>query len=179
MRIEPLAIEGCFLVHGMKATDVRGWFWKTFEREEFLRHGLDFECRETFYSLSVPGVLRGMHFQVPPKAHDKLVTCVAGRAFDVMLDLRKGSPGFGKSLSVDLNAESGVSVFVPAGVAHGFCTPWSQALMSYHTSAPYDPTCDLGINWDSFGMRWPLQQPPIVSPRDASLPALDRFATPF
>jgi dTDP-4-dehydrorhamnose 3,5-epimerase len=179
MRIEPLAIEGCFLVHGKKANDARGWFWKTFEREEFLRHGLDFECRETFLSLSVPGVLRGMHFQVPPKQHAKLVTCVTGRAFDVLLDLRKNSPGFGRSLSIDLHEDSGVSVFVPAGVAHGFCAPGVQALMSYHTSVPYDPACDLGIRWDSFGMHWPLQDRPILSHRDAAFPAFDQFATPF
>ncbi|WP_371324636.1 dTDP-4-dehydrorhamnose 3,5-epimerase [Dechloromonas sp. ZY10] len=179
MILEPLALEGAYLVHGYRMADERGWFWKNYQDTAFGHLGLEFECRETFFSMSSSGVLRGMHFQLPPKAHNKLVTCLSGEVFDVLLDMRKNSLTFGKAISVKLNSEGDVSVFVPIGLAHGFYVMTERAMMCYQTSIPYDPNSDSGVNWNSIAVDWPITQQPVLSERDQGLPPWRPCYSPF
>ena len=130
MRFLPLALPGCFEVLADAQEDARGSFVKTFHREEFLRAGLRFEAAETFHSVSKARVLRGLHFHLPPREHAKLVSCLRGRVLDAVVDLRAGSPAFGKGLLVELSAAKANQLFIPAGVAHGFYAPEDEALMA-------------------------------------------------
>jgi len=179
MTLEQLALADVYLIHGHRVSDERGWFWKTYKDIQFEELSLDFTCRETFFSMSSAGVIRGMHFQVPPKAHAKLVTCLVGEVFDALLDLRIGSPTYGNAISVKLSGESNDSIFVPEGIAHGFCVMSANALMCYQTSEPYDPGADCGVLWNSVPLKWPCLKEPIISKRDKELPSWINFESPF
>ena len=133
---------------------------------------------EEYYSVSVKGVLRGFHFQLPPHDHDKLVYCPSGQVLDVVLDLRTGSPSFGKHCIFDLNGDMANVLYIPKGCAHGFFTRSDQALMMYKVTSVYAPDADAGILWSSAGVTWP-DVTPQISARDASFPALSQFCSPF
>ncbi|MHB1218460.1 MAG: dTDP-4-dehydrorhamnose 3,5-epimerase [Alphaproteobacteria bacterium] len=177
-KIEGQRIPGLFQLISTVHMDARGRFIKTFHEEAFERLGLCTNFRESYYSVSERHVLRGMHFQAPPYQHDKLVCCVMGTVLDVVLDLRKSSPAFGESLGVELSAERGNSMYVPAGLAHGFLVLSESATVSYSASTVYAPSHDAGIRWDSFGFRWPVAKP-LLSERDTTLPQFSRTGSPF
>lgn len=178
MNFRNLAIPGCVLVEPVTHTDARGSFTKTYHAGEFVRSGLHIDFREEFVSVSHKNVLRGMHFQLPPSDHDKMVCCLKGTVLDGFVDLRKGSPAFGKSQTVTLSGENVAILFLPSGIAHGFYTLTDQAIMLYKTSSVHDPDKDAGIHWKSCGIDWPTTSP-IVSLRDQGFPALDAFNSPF
>lgn len=157
--------------------DARGTFVKTFVRSALEDVLTGFELREEFYSTSARDVVRGMHFQIPPHHHVKLVYCARGRVLDAVLDLRRG-PGFGRAAGVTLDAETPVLLVIPAGVAHGFRSLVDGSIVVYKTNAEHVPSHDKGIRWDSFGFDWGVAQP-IVSERDASHPPLRGFDSPF
>jgi dTDP-4-dehydrorhamnose 3,5-epimerase len=119
-----------------------------------------------------------MHLQTPPYDHDKLVYCLSGSAFDVVLDLRVGSPTFGCHESVVLDAQHGLAIYVPRGVAHGFCVHHGHALMGYLVTSSYAPGSDGGVRWDSAGIEWPIETP-VLSARDAALEPLATYKSPF
>ena len=121
---------------------------------------------------------RGMHFQAPPHDHDKLVYCLAGRALDVVLDLRNGSPTFGRAISVLLNSNGSEGVYVPQGCAHGFLSLESETMLLYHVTSEYSRDFDCGIRWDSIPFTWPVKQP-LVSERDMLFQPLVAFRSPF
>jgi dTDP-4-dehydrorhamnose 3,5-epimerase len=133
--------------------------------------------REEFYSSSNEDVVRGMHFQTPPHAHDKLVYCLAGSVDDVLLDLRTGAT-YGHVASVVLSAKSAEMVLMPRGIAHGFRSLENNSIMIYKTSSEHAPSSDKGIRWDSFGYDWQCTRPEL-SARDLSHPTLAEFETPF
>ncbi len=178
MLIQETAIAGCFTLRAAKHHDARGLFTKWFSKNAFADAGLCSEWAEVYASESHLGVIRGLHFQLPPADHFKLVYCLAGRAIDVVLDLRCGSPSFGEHIRISLSAEEPVSVYVPSGCAHGFCAELDHTLMLYQVSSVHAPSLDSGIRWDSAGIEWPTDTP-IVSPRDAALPKLLDFESPF
>ena len=151
---------------------------KLLHTELFRAAGLEFEVREIYWSTSRKNVLRGMHFQLPPADHDKLVGCVAGRALDVALDLRR--PGGVGALwhAETLDAAEPSALFIPRGVAHGFLALEEDTLLFYATSTVHSPEHDAGVRWDSFGFEWPCSTP-ILSPRDSQLPQLADFVSPF
>ncbi len=159
--------------------DARGSFVKPFHEEVFAANGAAHTWREAYLSTSVQGVVRGFHFQVPPADHAKLVTCTAGRIFDVVVDLRRSSSAFGRHVVIELDAQVGTTVILPRGVAHGFTPLSAEATMLYLVETVHDPLCDMGIRWDSCGVDWPLSQTPILSPRDAAFPLFDQFESPF
>jgi dTDP-4-dehydrorhamnose 3,5-epimerase len=173
---EPL--RGTFLLQPPVFADFRGEFTKSFHRDLFAKLGISFTPVESFHSTSKQGVLRGMHFQVPPHDHAKLVYCARGKALDVVVDLRKNSPSFGQAASAILSAENHHQLFIPSGLAHGFLALESNTLLMYMTSTIYAPSHDTGVRWDSFGFNWG-DPAPIVSARDQDLPPLDEFTTPF
>ncbi len=171
-------LAGCFWVQFPVAHDHRGHFVKTIQRSVFEARGLEGDFRECFYSTSLANVLRGMHFQTPPSDHAKLVYCTAGAIFDVALDIRVGSPTYGKHEVYELSSNASNAVYLPRGIAHGFYVREAPAVMVYHVSSEHDPLHDKGIRWDSFGAAWPTDNP-VVSTRDMGFPGLQEFESPF
>ncbi|NDD91842.1 dTDP-4-dehydrorhamnose 3,5-epimerase [bacterium] len=178
MDLLPTILEGCYQVRPFFAQDERGTFVKTFHAERFSALGLPTEWREEFYSSSRKGVIRGMHFQTPPHDHEKLVYCMQGRVLDVVVDLRRTSPTFGRYVSVELGPERGHGMMIPKGMAHGFLALTDDVLMAYKVTTVHMPTHDCGILWSSFGLDWGIEMP-VVSSRDSTHPALCDFNTPF
>lgn len=157
--------------------DVRGHFVKTYGRTSLRSSEFNFDCAEEFYSVSHKNVLRGMHFQLPPHDHVKLVYCAAGAVKDVLLDLRRG-PGYGKVAAVELREESPALLVIPRGVAHGFLSLRDGSLMVYKTSTEHAPSHDAGIRWNSFGFDWGVGET-IISDRDSRHVGLNDFESPF
>lgn len=171
-------IPGLFVLQPRIFKDNRGDFIKTYHTGLFQEAGLNFTPKEEFFSVSARGVLRGMHFQIPPFAHSKLVYSVTGRVLDVLLDLRRTSPTYGQTYSRELSATNRELLFIPEGIAHGFLTLEDASTMIYLTSVVHAPNHDTGILWNSFGFRWPTETP-IISAKDANLPAWAKFESPF
>jgi dTDP-4-dehydrorhamnose 3,5-epimerase len=178
MRVEQTSIPGCYQLFPQVREDNRGCFVKIFHKEVFATHGLVTEFAEEYYSVSHKGVLRGMHFQTPPHDHFKLVYCLAGKVLDVIVDLRVGSPTFGKHPNFELDAGLGNMLYIAPGIAHGFYALTDNAIMQYKVTTVYAPEHDGGIRWDSAGIDWP-NSAPIVSDRDRGFPALAEFKSPF
>ena len=176
---EPL--PGVKILRPFVFEDTRGNFVKPFHEDQLAAHGIAMTVREEFFSNSAAGVLRGMHFQIPPHAHQKLVYCITGKVLDVLLDLRRDSSSFGKSTSFELSAANRHVVHIPAGFAHGFFSLENGSCLVYKTDAVHAPAFDSGIRWDSFGFAWPLPDgsSPEISERDMKHPAMDQFESPF
>ena len=160
-----------------KFEDARGSFIKTYTPHLFREYGGAFEMREEFYTVSKKDVIRGMHFQMPPDDHIKVVICTFGSAKDVLLDLRPGK-GYGQSVDIHLSAEEPSLLFIPKGIAHGFRSLEDNTVIVYKTSTEYVPESDAGILWSSFGYDWGSGVP-IISERDQAHPRFDDFKTPF
>jgi dTDP-4-dehydrorhamnose 3,5-epimerase len=163
--------------------DARGWFAETYNRKTFQALGIDVDfCQDNHSMSAAVGVLRGLHFQRPPHAQDKLVRCVRGRIFDVAVDIRSGSPTFGKWFAAELSAENGQQLFVPVGFAHGFITLEPNTEVEYKVSAPYAPSDEAGIIWNDskLAISWPLPPTgPSLSDKDKRLPPLAQLASIF
>lgn len=178
MRLRTTEIPGCYQVEYVQRADERGSFIKTFRATTFRELGLEAAFTEHFYSVSREGVVRGMHFQLPPADGAKLVYCLQGAVFDVALDLRVGSPSFGRAVSFELDERTATAAYIPRGVAHGFATRRGPATLVYCVSSEYDPRLDAGVLWSSCGVEWPMSEP-LLSPRDRSFPILAEFKSPF
>lgn len=172
-------LPGVHLLQPKVFNDNRGDFVKTYHAQAFKDLGIEFVPVEEFFSTSRQGVLRGMHFQLPPHDHAKLVYCIRGRVLDVLLDLRKGSPTYGQSVSTELSAANHHQFFIPTGIAHGFLSLEEDSVMVYKTSTMHAPSHDAGIRWDSFGYEWPMIIDRVVSSRDQQFPAFKSFLSPF
>ncbi len=166
------------LITPRRFTDSRGWFAETWSAKSL---AVAF-CQDN-QSLSIhAGTIRGLHFQTPPHAQAKLVSVLAGRIFDVAVDLRRSSPTFGQHAAFELDADSGRQLFVPKGFAHGFCTLEPNTLVQYKVDAPYAPDADGGIYWadESLGITWPVDPANAhLSAKDAALPRLKDIAVAF
>jgi dTDP-4-dehydrorhamnose 3,5-epimerase len=173
-----LGIPGCHLLAAPVHGDSRGKFIKPFTANAFDAGGLNRNWAECFWSESRLGVVRGFHVQLPPSAHDKLIWAVAGESHSVLLDLRSGSPTFGRTESVRLDANNGRSLYAPEGVAHAFQAIADGTILTYLVTSGHDAVLDAGVRWDSAGVSWPLAVTE-VSARDRALPALAEFKTPF
>jgi dTDP-4-dehydrorhamnose 3,5-epimerase len=176
--VRELDLPKCYEIRPRSFTDDRGVFSKPFDRNLFKKFGFDPQFAETFYTVSDANVLRGMHLQLPPAEHSKLVYCVAGRILDVALDLRFGRPTYGQHTSLELSADDRNVVYLPSGVAHGFYVLEAPSIVIYQVTSVHSPQLDAGIRWDSFGMKWPSQTP-LISVRDNALPDLGTFKSPF
>lgn len=174
MDIKETGIPGCFEIIPPVFLDERGSFVKTFHLDTFLQLGLETEWREEYYSVSRKGVLRGMHFQLPPHDHCKLVYCSAGTVLDAVIDLRRDSPGYGQHFQTELNSEKANMLYIPKGLAHGFYTLSDSATMMYKVSSVYAPSHDSGVLWSSVGVVWPDSNP-VVSARDGAFPEFSSF----
>jgi dTDP-4-dehydrorhamnose 3,5-epimerase len=157
---EPTPIGGAFVIETDTVGDERGFFARTFCRDEFASHGLDPCVAQCGISVSERrGTLRGMHLQAPPNAEAKLVRCTRGAIYDVILDLREGSPTLAHWWSVELTPAGGRLLYVPEGVAHGFQTLAPDTEVSYQLSSAYVSEAATGVRWDdpAFAIEWPLR----------------------
>jgi dTDP-4-dehydrorhamnose 3,5-epimerase len=175
---QSLHLSGAFRFTMPAFNDDRGAFVKVFQEPLFQKENIHFELRESYFSLSRKDVIRGMHFQLPPFQHSKIVFCPQGAILDVILDLRKDSSTYGSYFAAELSEDNHCGLFIPEGFAHGFKTLTENALTSYLVSSAYNKESDTGIRWDSFGMDWQLRDP-IISSRDRSFIALPDFKPPF
>lgn len=172
-KFDRLAIPEIVVITPEVFSDDRGFFAETYKYSDFAAFGIKERFVQDNYSCSVKGVLRGLHYQRHPKAQGKLVQVIFGEIFDVAVDIRKGSPTYGKWVEITLSAEKMQMLYIPAGFAHGFCVLSEKADIVYKTTEEYSPEHDTGIIWDDpkIGIHWPVKQP-IVSVRDAGLPPL-------
>lgn len=175
---EPLA--GVKILKPFVFEDERGNFVKPFHEGQLAEHGLSLNLKEEFFSTSEANVLRGMHFQLPPHQHNKLVYCLTGKVWDVVVDLRRNSATFGKAVGFELSAKNRHCVYIPIGFGHGFFSQEPNSCLIYKTDAVHAPEADAGIAWDSLGYDWPLgEKAPVVSGRDLTHSRLADFKSPF
>ena len=171
------------LIKTRRFGDGRGWFSETWSAAKFAVQGIDVSFVQDNQSYSAfVGTIRGIHFQRPPHAQVKLVRCVRGRIMDYAVDLRKGSPTFGRHVSAELSAINGDQLLVPVGYGHAFVTLEPDSEVAYKVSDVYAPDCDGGIVWNdpNIGISWPLPGTgPVLSDKDAVLPTLAEFDSPF
>ncbi len=177
------AIPGVILIEPTVHRDDRGVFVEVFNSETFASVGIERDWHQDSVSRSsLAGTIRGLHFQRPPHAQAKLVRVSRGGALDVVVDLRVGSPTYGETEAFLLSADRWEVLFVPEGLAHGICTLEPDTEISYKVSDRYSPAHEGGIRWDdpTLAIAWPLGgREAVVSEKDASLPFLDRFESPF
>lgn len=177
MIVKSTPLDGVFEIENKVFEDHRGMFVKTFHEDSFKAAGLETEFKESFYSVSKKGVLRGMHFQLPPHEHAKLVYVTDGEILDVAVDIRKNSPTFGQYFSTRLSSENAKSLYMSKGFAHGFLTLSNSATVVYMTTTVHAPESDAGIRWDSFGFDWQNQiaSQNLISERDKTFPSIEQF----
>ena len=169
----PLQIPDVILIESRVFPDARGFFLETYKHSEFADHGIPETFVQDNHSRSSKGVLRGLHFQNPPRAQGKLVRAVRGVIFDVAVDIRPGSPTFGQWVAETLSDANHRMLYIPPGFAHGFLVLSDLADVSYKVTAEYAPDLDSGVIWNdpTIAIQWPMPSP-LLSPKDASLPSL-------
>jgi len=179
-KFQRLEIPDVVLIEARALEDERGSFVESYKRSVFSANGIDATFVQDNYSHSVRGVLRGLHYQKPPKAQAKLVTVLQGEIFDVAVDIRQGSPTHGRWVGMFLAAKECRLLYVPVGFAHGFCVLSEAADVLYKVTAEYAPELDRGIIWNDgdLAIRWPIEKP-TVSLRDAKLPPLKSLGNDF
>ena len=181
MEVLQTGIPGLVVIQPKVFPDNRGFFLETYSRRAFAAAGLDYDFVQDNHARSGPkGVLRGLHFQRPPSAQAKLVWVVRGAVFDVAVDLRRGSPTFGRWYGIELSAENFSRLMLPRGFAHGYVTLTENAEFMYKVDAPYSPGDDGGIAWNDpdIAVRWPVADP-VLSEKDKAQPLLAKAGSPF
>ena len=180
MEVRETELPGVLILEPARHGDARGFFTESWSRRTMEAAGLDIEFVQDNLSLSRDvGTIRGLHYQSPPHAQAKLVSCTQGRITDVAVDIRNGSPTFGKQMTVDLSFENGLQLFVPEGFLHGFVTREPDTVIQYKVTGFYDRDCDGAVRWDSCGVDWELDGAPVVSDKDAAALPFDAFQSPF
>jgi dTDP-4-dehydrorhamnose 3,5-epimerase len=177
MRLQETAVQGAYLVETDAIEDERGHFRRVFCARDLENNGLDTRFAQSSLSFNrMRGTLRGLHFQAPPAEEVKLVGCVRGRVFDVVVDLRAGSKSYLRHFASELSDENGRMHYIPMGCAHGFQTLTDEAELLYFISEFYDASLARGVRWDDPGLaiRWPLD-PTVMSHRDRALPLVDKL----
>jgi len=173
-KFETLSIPDIVLVEARAFPDERGFFMETFKDSDFRQAGLGRQFVQDNFSCSRKGTVRGLHYQLNPAAQGKLVACLQGEIYDVAVDIRRGSPTYGKWVSVVLNAENRRMLWVPEGFAHGFQALSEGTMVWYKVTSEYSPADERGIRWDdpALGIDWPLRGEALLSPKDRVLPTL-------
>lgn len=160
IEVRPLGLDGVFEIIPQKFGDERGYFSETYNRQDFAAQGIDLAFVQDNQSYSArKGVLRGLHYQLPPRAQDKLVRVLKGRIFDVAVDIRRGSPTFGRWVGLEVSEEKWNQILVPKGFAHGFVTLEEHTVVTYKVSDYYSPEHDRSIRYDDpqIGIDWPVK----------------------
>lgn len=183
LEVRSLAIPDVKLIRTSRFADARGYFCETFHRSAFADRGIlqDF-VQDNQSSSDRTGTVRGLHFQRPPFAQAKLIRVISGSILDVVVDLRRSSPSFGKHVAVTLDGESDEQLFVPKGFAHGFCTLQPRSVVFYKVDQVYAPSHDAGLYWadPALAIAWPVTtSEALVSTKDQTLPTLDQLSSVF
>ena len=180
MIVRETELPGVVVIEPKRFGDARGFFCETWSAETMENAGLDVPFVQDNHSMSEDtGTLRGLHFQAPPHAQTKLVRCGRGRLFDVAVDIRKGSPTYGNWIGEELSFDNGRQLLIPQGFLHGFVTREPMTEIVYKCSDFYAAHAEGAVHWDSCGIDWGLNAPPVVSEKDAKASAFDEFETPF
>lgn len=183
MQIDETPLPGVLILTPRRFGDSRGWFSEVWNRRTLAAAGITIDFVQDNHSYSRDtGTVRGLHFQAPPHAQAKLVRCGRGRVFDVAVDIRKGSPTFGKWTGTELSAENGRQLLIPTGFLHGFVTREPDSELLYKCSDYYAPDCDGAVRFDDpdLGIDWGIDpETAILSDKDRAAPLLRNFATPF
>jgi len=184
LQIEPTALPGLLLITPRRHGDARGFFAESWSRARMAEHGIDIDFVQDNHSRSASaGTVRGLHFQAPPHAQAKLVRCGRGALRDVAVDIRRGSPTYGRWVAVELSFENARQLLVPAGFAHGFVTLRPDTEIVYKCSEYYAPETEGAIRWDDpeIGIDWGLPEggAPVISDKDAAAPRLSEIDSPF
>jgi dTDP-4-dehydrorhamnose 3,5-epimerase len=175
MKVSETKLADVFIIEPKVHGDHRGFFVESYNSATFKKFGIDFPFVQDNHSLSVEtGVIRGLHYQLNPKAQTKLVRVISGAIYDVVVDIRKSSPTFGQWIGVILSAANKRQLLVPRGFAHGFCTIVPNTEVVYKVDEYYSPECDRGILWNdpAIGIEWPTSNP-ILSDKDQKHPLLN------
>ncbi len=169
-----LEIPDVILIEPQVFEDERGFFMESYKESDFKGFGIDKKFVQDNHSKSKKNVLRGLHYQLPPMEQAKLVSCVKGKVFDVAVDIRKGSPYYGKWIGEYLSEENKNMLFIPAGFAHGYLVMSEEAEIIYKVTKEYSPEHDRGIIWNDpeIGINWPIEKNPIISKKDLNLNSL-------
>jgi len=180
MEIHDLNLPGVKLIAPAVFRDARGSFSETWNRARLAERGIDLDFVQDNHSISaLAGTIRGLHFQAPPHAQDKLVRCVRGRVWDVAIDIRKGSPTYGRWTGAELSPQNGQQLLVPEGFLHGFVTLEPDTEVLYKCTDYYAPESDGAVLWSSCGIDWPFEGEPVLSAKDAAAIAFPQFDSPF
>ena len=182
MEVLTTDIEGVYIIKPRVFGDARGYFFESYSKREFEEKVGKVDFVQDNESMSKKGVMRGLHFQRPPFSQSKLVRCVKGRVLDVAVDIRKGSPTYGKHVAVELTEDKHLQFFIPKGFAHGFVVLSDVAVFQYKCDNFYHPEADGGISIldDSLGIDWKIStQNAILSEKDTKHPLLKDFDSPF
>jgi dTDP-4-dehydrorhamnose 3,5-epimerase len=182
MQIETTALDGVFVLTPRRFGDARGFFSESWNRKTLADKGITLDFVQDNHSVSAAvNTVRGLHFQSPPHAQAKLVRCGQGRLFDVAVDIRRGSPTWGAWVGVELSAENGKQLLIPAGFLHGFATREPDTEIIYKCTDYYAPDCDGAVRFDdpTIGIDWGLSGDPVLSDKDAAAPTLADFDSPF
>lgn len=179
--VQPTALPGVLIITPARHGDARGFFSESWSRQRMEEVGVNLDFVQDNHSVSAKvGTVRGLHFQSPPHAQDKLVRCGRGALYDVAVDIRRGSPTYGNWIGVELSFENGKQLLVPAGFLHGFVTRTPDTEIVYKCSDYYSPECDGAVRWDSCGVDWGIAEgDALLSDKDARAPALADFESPF
>jgi dTDP-4-dehydrorhamnose 3,5-epimerase len=182
MQVETTELPGVLILKPRVFEDARGFFLESYNRETLRSHGIDTVFVQDNHSRSARGTLRGLHYQLPPAGQVKLVRVVRGAIWDVAVDIRVGSPTFGRWVGAELSAENFRQLYIPVGFAHGFCVLSEEAEVLYKASHVYSPAFEQGIVWNDADLQiaWPLAEP-LLSERDRRLGTLAGYVsgTPF
>lgn len=182
MLIEETGLPGVRILTPRRFGDSRGFFSESWNRKVLEDHGIFHDFVQDNHSVSARvNTVRGLHFQAPPHAQAKLVRCGKGRFFDVAVDIRRGSPTYGKWIGIELSFENGKQLLIPEGFLHGFATREPDTEIIYKCSDYYAPSADGAVRFDDpdIAIDWQLDSEPILSDKDAAAPLLAKFQTPF
>ena len=180
MKVRETRIPGVLVLEPKRHGDTRGFFCESWNRETLADIGIDIDFVQDNMSFSAEtGTLRGLHYQAPPHAQSKLVSCQQGRLFDVVVDARRGSPTYWQSFGIDLSFENGLQLLIPKGLLHGFVTRVPDTVIAYKVDDHYSTECDGAVRWNSCGVDWGLEVDPVLSEKDADAVPFAAFDSPF
>ena len=183
MQVTQTKLSGVLILEPRRFGDDRGWFSEVYNRDTLAKHGVTLEFVQDNHSMSADvGTVRGLHYQSPPHAQDKLVRCGAGVVWDVAVDVRVGSPTYGEWIGVELSAENGKQLLIPAGFLHGFSTRAPNSELLYKCSDVYAPECDGSVLWNDpdLGIDWGVDaDAAILSEKDRNAVTFAEFQSPF
>ncbi|MEC5270322.1 dTDP-4-dehydrorhamnose 3,5-epimerase [Heyndrickxia coagulans] len=183
MKISKTNLEGVLVIEPAVFGDHRGWFMETYNEKNMAEAGVKLKFVQDNHSFSATkGTLRGLHYQMSPKAQSKLIRCTRGTIFDVAIDIRKGSPTYGKWYGLELSAENKKQLLIPKGFAHGFMTLTDDVEVQYKVDELYAPECDRGIRWNdpTIAVDWPIHDiQPVLSAKDEKAPLLEEAENNF